>query len=131
MASTAESLAFREPSRPSGRPGPAAEGSDPRAVRVPARPESVEAPNLAESSSRAASEPSASPLSVIVDELGQYLVQDVVGGVYGVGRAAEEAFRDYWAALDERLAFLRARSDALSSHLVRQLRALEDLFPGR
>lgn len=131
MASTAESLTFEEPSRSSERPYPAADVPDPRAVRVPARSESVEPPGFAESSSDIVGDPSANPLSVVVDELGQYVVQDVVGGAYGVGRAPEEAFRDYWVALDERLAFVRARRDALSNRLARQLRELENLFPGR
>jgi hypothetical protein len=100
---------------------------------MPARPGSVEAPDLAQPLARAhvVAEPSGSPISVVVDELGQYVVQDVVGGAYGVGRTAEQAFADFWLALDQRLAFLRERRDVLHHRLARQLRELEGLFPGR
>ena len=133
MASTAESLTFDEPSRPSERPGPVADVSDLASVLLPDRPESVEAvlDEAALEPSGVEPEASASPISVAVDELGQYVVGDVLGGAYGVGRVPEEAFRDYWTALDERLAFLRARRDALSVRLLRQLDDLEALFPGR
>jgi hypothetical protein len=133
MSSTAEHLFLEEPSRPEERPDRrVAAPDDPHAARVPTHPEALEAPDFAgafESSDAGA--PSPSRLSVVVDELGQYVVQDVVGGAYGVGQAPEEAFADYWTALDQRLAFLRARRDALSARLARQLRELEELFPGR
>jgi hypothetical protein len=133
VAQTARSLIFEEPSRPGNRPDWVADVVDLGAVLVPARPESLEAPDFAGSlePSGASAVPSASPLSVAVDELGQYVVQDIVGGAYGVAPAPEEAFADYWTALDERLEFLRARRDALSVRLARQLHELEELFPGR
>jgi hypothetical protein len=75
--------------------------------------------------------PSRQPLSVSVDEFGQFVVEDVVGAVYGVADRPEAAFEDYLSALDERLRSLRLHREHLAPKLARQLTQLETLFPGR
>lgn len=75
--------------------------------------------------------PSRQPLSVSVDELGQFVVEDVIGAVYGVSDRPEAAFEDYFVALDERLRSLRANREQLAPKLARQLHQLELLFPRR
>ena len=70
-------------------------------------------------------------LSVSVDDMGNYVVQDIMGVAYGVGRTPEGAVEDFRQALDDRIEFLRAHRAALHPRLQRQLVELERLFAGR
>ncbi len=72
-----------------------------------------------------------SPLSVLYDSSGQYVVQDVLGATYGVGASPVEALADFFSALGEYLAFLRANEARLHPGLQDQLTQLHGLFPGR
>jgi len=71
------------------------------------------------------------PISVIVDTGGQFVAEDAIGAVYGVGATPQEAVADFYLALDRRLAFLRTHQAQLHPVLLRELGALERLFPGR
>ena len=75
-------------------------------------------------------EPSRGPFAVSRDEVGGYIVQDLLGAVYGAGPTLDEAVGDLYVALDDHLAFLRERSAELHPQLLSQLTALEHLFPG-
>ncbi len=72
-----------------------------------------------------------SPLSVVHEPSGQYVAQDLLGATYGVGSSAEEAIADFFSALDECLALLRANEARLHTGLLHQLHQLQRLFPGR
>jgi hypothetical protein len=73
----------------------------------------------------------ASPISIIVDAEGQYVAQDTLGAVYGVGPTPQAAVADFYDALRRRLSLLRTRLDQLHPALARELRDLERLFPGQ
>ncbi len=75
--------------------------------------------------------PSASPISIVNDPTGQFIAEDNLGAVYGVGATPQEAVADFLVALDERLSFLRTHRHQLHPGLLRELGALERLFPGR
>lgn len=66
---------------------------------------------------------------VEIDDDDCYIASDVLGAVYGAGASESEALADYYRALDEHLAFLRANE--LHPRLEHQLAALERLFPDR
>jgi predicted RNase H-like HicB family nuclease len=70
-------------------------------------------------------------ISVEVDDDGTFIVQDVLGAVYGTGQSYEEALDDFIASLEEHLEFLRTNRERLHDRLLRQLGLLERLFPGR
>lgn len=71
------------------------------------------------------------PISVIIDELGNFVVQDTLGAAHGVGASPHEAIADFYSTLDARLAFLRANELRLHPKLLRELAALKTLFPDR
>jgi hypothetical protein len=75
--------------------------------------------------------PRASPISIVSDPAGQFVAEDNLGAVIGVGATPREAVADFYQALDRRLAFLRTHRDQLHPGLLRELGALERLFPGR
>jgi hypothetical protein len=66
-----------------------------------------------------------------VDSGGQFIAEDTLGAVYGVGATPQEAIADFYRALDRRLAFLRTHQAQLHPELLQELGALERLFPGR
>ena len=86
---------------------------------------------LERNQSQASQSPTRGPFAVSRDEEGGFVVQDVLGAVYGAGPTFDEAIADFIVALDDHLAFLRERRDELHSDLVSQLATLERLFPGR
>lgn len=75
-------------------------------------------------------EPTRGAIAVSQDEDGGFVIQDVLGAVYGAGGTFDEALADLLIALDDHLAFLRERRDELDPRLLTQLMALERLFPG-
>jgi hypothetical protein len=108
------------------------------AERVPARPDTTEEQPHARNAASAWSPPQraesdrvyTSPLGVSIDEYGQFVVQDVIGAVYGVGATAPEAVADFNAVLTKHMMFLRSHHDEVHADLQRQLLVLESLFPG-
>ncbi len=72
-----------------------------------------------------------SRFSILYDSSGQYIVQDPLGATYGVGSSTAEAVADFFSALDECLAFLRANEARLHPGLLHQLYQLQLLFPDR
>jgi hypothetical protein len=131
MAATAESLPRSEPSRPDPQPGPSVAVEDPGSVVLRREAEAPKVESWGTSSTQAAGASRLPSVSIVIDDLGQYVVSDILGAVYGVGRSPSEALHDYHGALADRLAFLRDRRQALHPRLQRQLRKLESLFPGR
>lgn len=130
MSVTEHSLRRSEPSAPKPRPGRTARVDELGRVTLRSAAEHTEVAWLGDTETASAA-PSLTPLSVGVDELGQCVVEDVLGAVYGVGRTPEEAHQDYFMALSDRLAYMRARRGSLAARLARQLDALEELFPNR
>lgn len=88
-------------------------------------------PEFVTSSDRVSEPRASSPISLTVDELSNYIAQDVLGAVYGVGRTPAEAMADFDSALDTEFAFLRSNRQQLSPKLLRRLARLERLFPDR
>jgi hypothetical protein len=139
MADTTErSMTVAPSSTPPEAPDPnlaVQEVSLEEVLRRPLRPHATELPAwLSESGEEAAAtsaEPAPTLLFFEVDPEGTHLVRDALGAVYGAGSSFDEARAEYDAALDDHLRLLRARRDALSGKLRRQLEALEELFPGR
>jgi hypothetical protein len=74
--------------------------------------------------------PASGPVVVEVDPEGVWIMQDMIGAVYGAGGTLDEARAEFEAALDDHLHYLRAHRDELDERLQRQLPVLERLFPG-
>jgi hypothetical protein len=122
-----------EPSQPPRRPSPVPEVDNAAEFVVDAG-HSVAAQNWV----RALDVPTASarrtqvsPISVINDTNGLFVTEDLLGVVYGVGPTPQESVADYFAALDRRLSLLRRQRAQLHPGLMRELAALERLFPNR
>jgi hypothetical protein len=130
MASTATKL-LEAHATTSGEPDRAPDQIDPEGVELKTGSDRAESHPMGSGASTRVESSPPSPLSVFVDELQQYVVQDVIGAVYGVAAQPEAAFEDYFRALTERFTFLRSRQGQLSPRLARQLEQLESLFPGR
>jgi hypothetical protein len=132
MATTApDRLPVGESSRPPSDPTALQAHGQEDYVVSPSSPTGVEEPPIFLSHQAPAPRPLRSPISVIVDIGGQFVAEDTIGAVYGVGATSQEAVADFYQALDRRLAFLRTHRAQLHSRLLRELGALERLFPGR
>jgi hypothetical protein len=132
MATTApDRLPIAESSRPPGDPTALQAHGQQDYVASPSSPTGAEARPIFLSHQAPTRPPLPSPISVIVDTGGQFVAEDAIGAVYGVGATPQEAVADFYRALDRRLAFLRAHRAQLHPGLLRELGALERLFPGR
>jgi hypothetical protein len=132
MAMTADVIRITESSRPPLEPQPLPDHDPAEYLAMPVPPARPEAGLLAvEQHPARPATPTPSPISVIVDADGQFVAEDRLGAVYGIGPTPQAAVSDLYAALDRRLALLRAHRPELHPGLRRELAALERLFPGR
>ena len=69
-------------------------------------------------------------LSFIVDEFGQYIVQEPLASTYGVGVTPQAAVADFRRAGWARLEVLARHRDQLSVRMAQELAALERIFRG-
>ena len=134
MPATAGSIRIAEPSQPPQRPDwDFVRHVDPADhVAWPVHEDHTEGhQSVPGPAASAARPPSASPISIVNDPAGQFIIEDNLGAVYGVGATPQEAVADFYRALDRRLSFLRTHRPQLHPGLLRELSALERLFPGR
>jgi hypothetical protein len=132
MSTTApDRLPVAESSRPPSDPTALQAHDQQDYVASPSSPTGGEARPIFLSHQAPTRPPLPSPISLIVDTGGQFVAEDTVGAVYGVGATPQEAIADYYQALDRRLAYLRTHRAQLHPRLLRELGALEGLFPGR
>jgi hypothetical protein len=132
MAMTADAIPIAEPSQPPLEPQYLPDHDPAEYVALPVPPARPEAgPLTVEQRPTRPLAPAPSPISVIVDANGQFLAEDRLGAVYGVGPTPQAAVSDLYAALDRRLTLLRTHRAELHPGLLRELGALEHLFPGR
>jgi hypothetical protein len=129
---TADRLSIAKSSRPPIDPTALQAHDQQDYVASPSSATGVRARPISITSDKAPARPSrSSPISIIVDTGGQFVAEDAIGAVYGVGATPQEAVADFYQALDRRLAFLRTHRAQLHPGLLRELGALERLFPGR
>ncbi len=132
MAMTADAIRITESSQPPLEPQLLPDHDPAEYVAMPVPPARPEAgPLTVEEHPRPLESPVPPPISVIVDANGQFVAADRLGAVYGVGPTPQAALNDLYAALDRRLALLRAHRPELHPGLLRELAALERLFPDR
>ena len=86
---------------------------------------------LPEAEASSLSVPRLHSLSTVIDEDGGFIVQDIVGAVYGYGPTYQAAQTDYLTSLDNHLAYLRTHENQLGPRLTRQFHQLRRLFPSR
>ena len=132
MAMTADAIRITESSQPPLEPQILPDHDPAEYVALPVPPARPE-PGLltVQEHSRPVGAPAPPPISVIVDADGQFVAEDRLGAVYGVGPTPQAAVSDLYAALDRRLALLRAHRPELHPGLLRELAALERLVPDR
>lgn len=132
MAMTADAIRITESSQPPLEPQVLPDHDPAEYVALPVPPAHPEAGPLTIQQRPAQPPPPApDPISVVVDANGQFVAEDRLGAVYGVGPTPQAAVSDLYAALDRRLALLRAHRAQLHPGLLRELGDLERLFPGR
>jgi hypothetical protein len=132
MAMTADAIRISESSQPPLEPQPLPHHDPDEYVALPIQPARLEAgPLTIEQRPARPVVPAPAPISVIIDANGQFVAEDRLGVVYGVGPTPQAAVGDLYAALDRRLALLRAHRAELHPGLLRELAALERLFPNR
>jgi hypothetical protein len=132
MAMTADAIRITEPSQPPLEPQRLPNHDPAEYVALPVPPAHPEAgPLTVEQRPAQPAPPPPEPISVIVDANGQFVAEDRLGAVYGVGPTPQAAIGDLYAALDRRLALLRAHRAELHPGLLHELGDLERLFPGR
>jgi hypothetical protein len=132
MTMTADAIRITESSQPPLEPQllPDHDPAEYVALSVPpAHPEV--GPLTVQQRPAQASAPAPPPISIVVDANGQFVAEDRLGTVYGLGSTPQAAVSDLYAALDRRLAILRAHRAELHPGLLRELGELERLFPGR
>jgi hypothetical protein len=132
MPATAERLYISRPTElpqePAREVGPF---SPEDLARLPVEQDHTPSLGRFEPANRIRQRPKVSPISILYDPHGQYVVQDLLGATHGVGATAEEAVADFFLSLDEHLAFLRANQARLHPGLLHQLSQLQRLFRGR
>jgi hypothetical protein len=129
---TADSLPIAESSRPPNKPYAQHARGQQDYVASPSSPTDAEAqPIFFTAHAAPVRPPLRSAISVVVDAGGQFVAEDQIGAVYGAGATRPEAVADFYSALDRRLEFLRTHRHQLHPALLRELGALERLFPGR
>jgi len=132
MAMTAHAIRITESSQPPLEPQRLPDHDPEEYVALPVPPAHPEAgPLTVEQRPARPAAPAPAPISVIVDANGQFVAEDRLGVVYGVGPTPQAAVGDLYAALDRRLALLRAHRAELHPGLLCELGDLERLFPGR
>jgi hypothetical protein len=132
MAMTADAIRITESSQPPLEPQRLPDHDPAEYVALPVPPAHPEAgPLTVQQRPIQASAPAPPPISIVVDANGQFVAEDRLGAVYGLGPTPQAAVSDLYAALDRRLALLRARRAELHPGLLRELGDLERLFPGR
>jgi len=132
MAMTADAIRIAESSQPPLEPQHLPNHDPAEFVALPVPPARPEAgPLTVEQRPARPAAPAPAPISVIVDANGQFVAEDRLGTVYGAGPTPQAAVADLYAALDRRLALLRAHRAELHPGLLCELGDLERLFPGR
>lgn len=131
-ATAAEHIPIAEPSQPPQRPSFLRDDDlDDHTVWPVHDTHTQGHPSVPESARSPARPSGVSAISVVNDVDGQFVAEATVGAVYGVGATPQEAVADFLLALDERMSFLRTHRSQLHPGLLRELGALERLFPGR